>query len=265
MSKRPVAFVTGASRGIGRGIAIELAGCGYDVVGCATSYDPADQETGLAEVKQRAEELGAAFEPVCGDISDLATHKKMLDAAVSRFKEVDLLVNNAGIAPAERADILEATPESFDRVFSVNTRGTFFLAQIIARHMAERKRNDPGAVPRAAIIFISSISSEVSTVSRAEYCMSKAAISGAARVFAHRLAEDGINVYDVRPGITRTDMTAPSRDKYDVLISEGLVPQKRWGEPADVAKVVAALARGDFSYSTGLVVEVSGGMQIRRL
>jgi NAD(P)-dependent dehydrogenase (short-subunit alcohol dehydrogenase family) len=174
-----------------------------------------------------------------------------------------VLVNNAGVAPEKRTDILAITPESYDRVLSVNARGAFFLTQRVAKHMIHQSEAD--AKNKPSIIFISSISVYVSSPSRPEYCISKAALSMAARIFADRLAEHDINVYEVRPGIIQTDMTAPVKEKYDKLIAEGLIPQKRWGYPADVAKAVVSLARGDFSYSTGLVVEVSGGMNIQRL
>ena len=263
MSDRPVAFITGAGRGIGRGIAVELARGGFDIVGCDLVYHPEDTETGLAEVESRVEALGAAFEPAPGDISRLDRHEGLLEIALKRFKRIDVLVNNAGIAPDKRLDILETTPESFDRVLAVNTRGTFFLTQRFARHMMAQERLEAGLAP--SIIFITSISSYTSSPNRAEYCISKAATSLAARMFAHRLAEYGIAAYDIQPGIIETDMTAPVKEKYDRLIREGLVPQGRWGRPEDVARAVLALARGDFRYSTGLVVDVSGGMHIQRL
>jgi len=258
MGSRPVAFVTGAGRGIGRAIALELARGGFDIVGNDLAEEP-----DLPEVKAGVEALGAAFLPAPGDIADLDCHARLLEEAVHRFRRVDVLVNNAGIAPKERLDVLETTPGSFDRVLSVNTRGTFFLAQRFARHMVEQAKMEPDT--RAAIIFISPGSVYMSSPSRAESCMSKAAISQAARIFAHCLADQGVTVFEVQPGIIRTDMTAGVAEKYDALIREGLVPQKRWGRPEDVGRVVCALARGDFEYSTGMVVDVSGGMHIHRL
>ena len=263
MGRRPLAFVTGAARGIGRGIAIELARCGYDVAGCDIRHDPGDQQHGLSEVQTRVEESGAAFLPVVGDIAELGSHQGMLDAVLRRFGAVDVLINNAGVAPSMRRDILETTPESFDRVVGVNARGTFFLTQCFARQLVRQVHE--GTAIRPAIVFITSVSAETSSPSRAEYCISKAAASQAARVFSDRLAEFGINVYEVRPGIIETDMTAPVKEKYDALIAGGLLPQRRWGLPEDVGRAVAALARGDFAYSTGMVVEISGGMNIRRL
>ncbi len=266
---RPVAFVTGASRGIGRGIALELARSGFNVAGNVTRFDPSQRQAGLAEVQVRCEELGASFLPVPGDIALLDGHESMLEAVLYRFGRVDLLVNNAGIAPAPRRDVLEATADSFDRVLAVNTRGAFFLTQRVARWMiarADAARAAGGALPwPPAIVFITSISAVASSPARAEYCVSKAAISQAARVFAERLAPHGITVFEVRPGIIRTDMTAPVAEQYEARLAAGLVPQGRWGLPEDVGRAVAALARGDFAYSTGMVFEVSGGMDIRRV
>jgi len=182
---------------------------------------------------------------------------------MERFGRVDCLINNAGIAPPARLDILETTPESFDRVLSINLRAGFFLTQRAASVMLDLQTKIEGFRP--CIIFITSISADVSSINRAEYCISKAGLSQAATIFAHRLAEYGIQVFEIRPGIIQTDMTLPAREKYDRLIAEGLIPQQRWGMPEDVAKAAAALAKGEFAYSTGAVIEVSGGMNIRRL
>lgn len=258
-----IALVTGASRGIGRGIAIELAKEGFDVAGNGVKFDPQDKSKGLFEVQDRVEGLKAAFLPIQGDISELADHEKILGLCLKRFGRIDVLVNNAGIAARKRVDILETAPETYDRVMAVNARGVFFLAQRVSRQMIEQVKKGEALNP--CIIFISSISAEVSSPLRAEYCISKAALSQMARLFADRLAEFGINVYEVRPGIIQTDMTASVKDKYDKLITEGLIPQQRWGYPEDVARAVAALAKGYFSYSTGMVIEVSGGLNIRRL
>lgn len=263
MDRRPVAFITGASRGIGRGIAIELAKSGYDIAGNSRVASATNAESGILEVQKRIEELGARFVAIQGDISRLEDHQKMLSEVLDRFSGVDLLVNNAGVAPEKRLDVLEATADSFDRVLSINLRGPFFLTRLVARQMIEQVTKNPSRKP--SIIFITSVSAHLSSPSRADYCISKSGLSMAAAVFADRLSEHGINVYEVRPGIIKTDMTAPVHGKYDGLINEGLVPQNRWGLPEDVGKAVAALARGCFEYSTGLVVEVSGGMNIRRL
>ena len=263
MSERPCGLVTGASRGIGRAIAIALAREGYDIVGNATTYDPDHRARGLAETQTRCEEVGAAFLPVAADIADLAAHEDLLASAVDRFGRLDLLVNNAGLAPRERLDYLETTAESFDRVVAVNLRGTFFLTQRVSRHLVEQV--DRGHAIRPAIVFITSISADTSSPSRAEYCVSKAGLSQLARLCAHRLAPHGIAVYEVRPGLIATDMTAAVKQKYDALIATGAVPQERWGRPEDVGRAVAALARGDFAYSTGGIFEVSGGMNVKRL
>jgi 3-oxoacyl-[acyl-carrier protein] reductase len=263
MKKKPVAFITGAGRGIGRGIAIELAKNGFDIAGNDIIFEPDNKESGLFEVKEKVEELNAVFLPVHGDVAFLRDHSKMLDEVLLRFDRIDLFVNNAGVAPERRMDILETTPQSFDRVFSINARGAFFLTQKIANQLIKQVKENPELSP--SIIFISSISASVSSPSRAEYCISKAALSQAATLFADKLAEYRINVYEIRPGIIRTEMTAPVKEKYDQLIADGLVPQRRWGFPEDVGKAVAALAKGYFPYSTGLVIEVSGGMNIRSL
>ena len=263
VKENSVAVVTGAGQGIGRGISLELAKNGFDIVGVDVFFKPSNKQIGLFEVKERVEKLGSDFLPIQGDVSSLKDHELILEQALDRFGKVDVLVNNAGIAPEKRLDILETTPESYDRLLSVNARGPFFLTQKIAQQMVKQVEQNPGLKP--CIVFITSISAYVSSLSRAEYCVSKAALSQAARIFADRLSEFGINVYEVRPGIIQTDMTAAVRNKYDKLIDKGLVPQKRWGLPEDVGKAVASLAKGDFGYSTGLVIEVSGGMNIQRL
>jgi 3-oxoacyl-[acyl-carrier protein] reductase len=260
---RPVAWITGASRGIGRGIAIELARQGYDIAGNSRAFDSTNRTSGLFEVKERIAELGATFLPLQGDVAVLEDHERMLGAILETFGQLNLLVNNAGVAPEQRLDILETTPASFDRVLSINLRGTFFLTQRIAAQMIAQKQRDGEAT--ASIVFITSVSAYKSSPSRAEYCLSKAGLSMAAAIFADRLSEFGINVYEVRPGIIKTDMTAAVEEKYDRLIDGGLIPQQRWGTPEDVGKAVVALASGAFGYSTGLVVEVSGGLNISRL
>jgi 3-oxoacyl-[acyl-carrier protein] reductase len=262
-AKRPVALVTGAGQGIGRGIALELARQGFDVAGLDIRYDPDERSKGLFEVKARVRRLGRRFLPIPCDVADLAAHDGAVDAVLAEFGRLDVLVNNAGVAPERRRDILETTPASFDRVMGVNARGTFFLTQKVARRMAARTAREDAVPP--SIIFITSISAVTSSTARAEYCVSKAALSMAATLFADALAPYGISVFEVRPGIIATDMTAPVKARYDRLIASGLVPQGRWGLPEDVGRAVAALARGDFGFSTGAVVEVSGGMNIRRL
>lgn len=260
---RRIAFITGASRGIGRGIAVELARRGYDIAGASRILDADNSSSGIFEVKQRVEELGAGFLPVQGDVSALEDHDRMVESIIDHFGRIDLLVNNAGVAPEKRLDLLETTTASFDRVLSINLRGPFFLTQRVAARMIAQVKNAFEIKPK--IVFITSVSAYMSSRSRAEYCVSKSGLSMAAAVFADRLSEFGINVYEVRPGIIKTDMTAAVQDKYDSLIEQGLIPQGRWGLPEDVGRAVAALVSGEFEYSTGTVIEVSGGMNIRRL
>lgn len=260
---KAVAFVTGASRGIGRGIAIELARNGFDIAAAATKADPEERQKGLYEVKSRVEECGVCFLPVAGDISSREDHARMVDEALAAFGAIDVLVNNAGVAPLERLDVLDTTEESFDRLMHINLRGPFFFTQDVAIRMIEQVQE--GRAFRPCIVFITSISSDTASPNRAEYCISKAGLSMAAQNFAVRLAEYGINVYDVRPGIIETDMTAGVRAKYDKLISEGLLLQRRWGTPQDVGKAVAALAQGYFDYATGAVIEIGGGFSVKRL
>lgn len=257
------AFVTGAGRGIGRGIALELARHGYDIVAAATSADPANTTKGVYEVKARIEELGQNCLPVAGDIARLEDHAAMLAAALARFGAIDVLVNNAGVAPLKRVDMLECPPESYDRVMGINLRGPFFFTQAVARQMIRQVQE--GAARTPMIIFITSISANTASPLRAEYCISKAGLSMTAQSYAVRLAEFGINVYEVQPGIIETDMTSAVHDKYDRLIAEGLLLQKRWGTPEDVGRAVAAFAEGYFCYATGTAVEVGGGFGIKRL
>ncbi len=263
LGDKPVVLITGAGQGIGRGIALELAQEGFNIAGCDIIYEPDNKKSGLFEVQLKARQSGVEFLPIKGDVACLDDHGKILHEVLKKFERIDILVNNVGVAPKVRADVLETAPESFDRVLGVNLRGAFFLTQKIAGEMICQLKSNPDA--RHAIIFISSVSAAISSSLRAEYCISKAGLSMAAKVFADRLAEVGINVYEIRPGIIQTDMTAPVRERYDKLIAEGLVLQRRWGFPADVGKAVVALAKGYFPYSTGLVLEVSGGMNIQRL
>ncbi|GMW02886.1 MAG: beta-ketoacyl-ACP reductase [Candidatus Hydrogenedentota bacterium] len=259
----PVALVTGAGRGIGRGVALELARHGFDIVGCATKADPTNLESGLFEVKPLVESMGRSFHPVAGDISQRADHAAMIQSAIGRFGGIDVLVNNAGVAPLVRADILDTGEESYDRVMGINLRGPFFFTQAVAKQMIHQRLD--GRPHANSIVFITSISSHTASPNRVEYCISKAGLSMAAQTFAVRLAEFGINVYDVRPGVTATDMTAAVQEKYDKLIAEGLLLQPRWGTPEDVGRACAALASGYFAYSTGSVIEVGGGFSVHRL
>ena len=261
--RKPVAMITGASRGIGRGIAIELAKQGYDIIGTATKLTADDREKGLFEVKDRVESYAVNFVPVAGDIADAEARKRLLREAFSAFGRIDVLVNNAGVGLLKRLDILETTEESYDRVMNINLKGPFFLTQAVANQMIRQVKQGTEYAP--SIIFITSISSHTASPNRAEYCVSKAGLSMTAQNFAVRLAEFGINVYDIRPGIISTDMTAAVTEKYDKLIEEGLLLQKRWGTPEDVGKAVAALAEGYFEYATGAVIELGGGFGVLRL
>jgi 3-oxoacyl-[acyl-carrier protein] reductase len=262
-NQRKVAFVTGVSRGIGRGIAIELAKRGFDIGGNSRTVDPSQTETGILEVSKRVAELGARFLALEGDVARLDDHARILDRTLAEYGRIDVFVNNAGVAPEKRVDVLEMTPESFDRVLSINLRGSVFFTQRVARQMIEQVKASPETT--ASIVFVTSVSAYMSSPSRAEYCISKAGLSHAAAIFADRLSEFGVNVYEVRPGIIQTDMTSAVQEKYDKLIAEGLIPQRRWGFPEDVGRAVGALVSGDFSYSSGTVLEVSGGMNLRRL
>jgi len=258
MTTRRTALVTGAARGIGKAIALELARRGFDVA--VNDIVPSDQ---TAAVLADFAGLGGRAIYLRADISQRQDRVALVDRLHSEFDRLDLLVNNAGIAPRKRLDLLEATEESFDEVLAVNLKGPYFLTQLVARWMVERKQTSPDYQPR--IVNISSISAYTSSPARGEYCISKAGVSMMTRLYADRLAEHGIGVYEIRPGIIQTDMTAPVREKYDKLIAEGLTPIKRWGEPQDIALAVAAIAEGSLPFSTGEVINVDGGFHLRRL
>jgi NAD(P)-dependent dehydrogenase (short-subunit alcohol dehydrogenase family) len=253
---RPVAIVTGASRGIGRAIAIELARLGFDLL--LNRAQPAPAET-----QNQVEALGARCEFVSGDIGLAKNRKKIVDVAKNKFGRTDFLVNNAGVAPLKRMDILEATEESFDRVIGINLKGPYFLTQLVANWMIEQKKQYPARPYR--IVNIGSISAYTSSPSRGEYCVSKAGVSMMTKLYADRLAEYNIGVFEISPGIVETDMTSAVKDKYDKLIAEGLTPIRRWGRPEDVAKAVVAIAEGRLDFSTGTVINVDGGFHLRRL
>ncbi len=259
MNDKPVAVITGASRGIGRSIAIALAAEGYDIAAIARSVDSAGMENLGPEVEKK----GGQFFPIGLDISCTACHKEVVMNILERYGRIDVLINNAGVSPLQRDDILIMTEESYDRVMNINLKGPVFFAQKIAKEMIWLKPQLNNYNP--VIVFITSVSSMRSSTNRAEYCISKAGLSMASTVFADRLSKDGILVFEVRPGIIQTDMTAKIKDKYDKLISEGLVPQKRWGFPDDIGKAVASISRGDWNFSTGMVFEISGGLNISKL
>lgn len=254
----PVAMVTGGSRGIGRGITERLLHDGYQVSILATRPAPDDV---LAPLRELGDVSYTA-----GSIADPADHRRYLDDTLDAFGRVDLLVNNAGVAPSVRSDVLEATTDEFDRVLSINLRGPYFLTQLVANAMiAQRGPEVPTDAPCGTVVNVSSISATVVSTNRGEYCVSKAGVAMATQVWAARLAPEGIVVYEVRPGVIATDMTAGVKDKYDGLFANGLAPMPRWGTPADVAGAVAVLASGQMPYSTGDVIVVGGGMQIPRL
>ena len=259
MNRKPVAVITGASRGIGRAVAIALAGEGFDIAAIARSVD----SEGMEILGPEVEKHGGQFFPTGLDISCLKCHKEVVSNILDRYGRIDFLVNNAGVAPLQRKDLLEMTEESYDRVMNINLRGPIFFAQKVAREMIWMK--DQVSPYKPAIIFITSVSSVLSSVDRAEYCVSKAGLSMATTVFADRLSKEGILVCEVRPGIVQTDMTIKAKDKYTRLIDDGFVPQKRWGIPEDIGKAVASIARGDWDFSTGMVFEISGGLNIHKL
>jgi len=252
------ALVTGAGRGIGLGIAMALAQEGFDVA--VMDIHP-DKVVLPALTELRAQGIEVLY---CrADVTDPEARAAALDAVRDRFGGLNVLVNNAGVAPRVRADILEATEESYEWVMGINLQGPYFLTQTAANWMIAQKQKD--ADFQGCIINISSISATVASPSRGEYCISKAGVSMATQLWATRLGEFDIPVYEIRPGVIKTAMTATVQDKYDRLIGEGLMVQARWGFPDDIGRAAAALARGDFAYSTGQVIMVDGGLTIPRL
>ena len=260
---KPLAVITGANRGIGKAIAVRLAKTGYNIAALSRSINSAESSESTTELDTLITDVGAQFKPYTLDVSKVDMHQDIVDAVMNDFGRIDLLVNNAGVAPLHRTDILEATTESYDRVMGINLRGPYFFTQKIAGIMIKLLDEIENYLPK--IIFISSVSAVMSSTNRGEYCISKAGLSMASQLFADRLSNCGIKVYELRPGVTMTDMTAPVKEKYDKMIEEGLIPQQRWGYPEDIAKTVVSIAEGNFDYSTGMVFEVSGGMNIRRL
>lgn len=259
MNSKPVAIITGASRGIGRAISLALASGGYDIAAIARTPD----SECMLSLQPETEGLGAQFFPVGLDVAHTDRHDEVISSILERYGRIDILVNNAGIAPIERKDLLDMDEESYDRVLNVNLRGPVFLARSVAREMIWMKEKVKDYRP--SIMFVTSFLTYTSFTHAAEVCVSKAGLSMAAQVFADRLAEEGINVYEIRPGLIETELTTRGKYKFDKLVAEGLIPQKRWGTPGDVAKAVASLARGDWAYSAGTIFEVSGGMNIRSI
>jgi NAD(P)-dependent dehydrogenase (short-subunit alcohol dehydrogenase family) len=255
---KKVALITGGSRGIGYGIAEHLARAGFDL-----AINGVRPEEAAREALDKLRALGAEVIYCPGDVASREARTEMLDKARGYFGQLNVLVNNAGVAPKERRDILEATEESFQHVLMTNLQGAYFLTQAAANWMIQQRAEGPDFT--GCIVNVSSISTTVASVNRGEYCVAKAGLSMATQLFAARLGEYDIPVYEVRPGLIRTDMTAGVTDKYDKLIDDGLCVQKRWGYPDDVGRAVAALARGDFPYSTGQVILVDGGLTLPRL
>lgn len=255
---KPVAFITGGSRGIGFGCAEHLARAGFDL-----AINGMRAEDQVADSMEQFKAHGADVLYCQGDIGSTDAHRAMLDGIRAHYGRLNVLVNNAGVAPKERKDILEATEESFDYVVGTNLKGPYFLTQAVANWMIGQKKKMPEAF--FAIVNVGSISATVASVNRGEYCVAKAGIGMMTLLFAARLGEYDIPVYEVRPGVTKTDMTAGVSEKYDRLIADGLCVTRRWGFPQDVARAVTALARGDFPYSTGQAIYVDGGLTLPRL
>jgi 3-oxoacyl-[acyl-carrier protein] reductase len=254
---RPVALVTGASRGIGRGIAVALAGAGHDVV---VNY--VHNRTAATEAADAVSAAGGTAHLVQADIALAEDRARLVEEAYAAAGRLDVLVNNAGVAPDVRADLLDATEASFDRVLGINLRGPYFLTQLVARRMIEHLRSStPAKAPK--IVTISSMSAYTASVNRGDYCVAKAGLAMLTTLFAARLAEHGIGVYEIRPGIIDTDMTGPVRGRYDQLIQDGVTPIRRWGTPADVGRAVVAVATDLLPFSTGEVINVDGGFHLR--
>jgi len=258
-----VVLVTGGSRGLGRGIACRLAADGHSVaVNYVHNADAAAQTVRMCEAARNSP--GQRFVGVQGDVSVREQRQALLEQTLERCERLDALVNNAGMAPRVRADITEASEESFEEVLRVNLQGPYFLTQAVVRYWLGEKPQPrlPGGFK---VVFVTSISAHTASVNRGEYCISKAGLSMAAQLWAVRLAEEGIQVVELRPGVMETDMTRGVREKYDRLISEGLVPERRWGTGEDVGAAAAAVIRGDLPFATGSIIDVDGGLHLRRL
>ena len=254
---RPVALVTGASRGIGRGVALALGGIGHDV---AVNY--VRDEAAAKEVCESLAASGVRGHPVRADIAVTDDRARLVDEVYDAFGRLDLLVNNAGVAPKVRADILEGGEESCDRMVNINLKGPYFLTQLVAKRMADAVKQGK---PPGKIVTITSVSVYTASTNRGDYCVAKSGLAMMTKLYAVRLAEFGINVYEIRPGVIETDMTGPVKEKYDKMIAEGLTPIVRWGKPDDVARAVVAVSTDAFPFSTGEVINVDGGFHLRRL
>ncbi|WP_218510975.1 3-ketoacyl-ACP reductase [Variovorax sp. dw_308] len=253
---KKTAIVSGASRGIGRATALALAAEGFDIAALAWK----DGEK-LEQLKADILATGRHCQVYEIDIADRASHQPFVDAVVAEFGEIHCMVNNAGVSVMQRGDLLDVSEESYDRCFDTNTRGTFFLSQAVARHMVAQQRKDD--IYRS-MVFVTSSNAAAATVERGEYCMSKIALHMASRLFAMRLAPLGIGVFEVQPGLILTEMTAPSKPKYDALIANGMTIEPRWGMPEDVARVIRTMAAGLLPYTVAQEVRVDGGLLIQR-
>ena len=259
----PVVLVTGSSRGLGRGVAELLAGAGFSVAIHYASNRAAAAEAAEA-CRRLATQSEQRFELVAGDIGKAADRQALFDSVLNAYGRLDALVNNAGIAPRLRADVTEASEEIFDEVLAINLKGPYFLSQLAARYWLAH----PGAARLAGgykLIFVTSISATTASVNRGEYCISKAGLAMAAQLWAVRLAEAGVQVIELRPGIMATDMTAGVKEKYDALLATGLVPQRRWGTPHDVGLAVKSILLDHFPFTTGDAINLDGGFHLRRL
>jgi 3-oxoacyl-[acyl-carrier protein] reductase len=261
MNNRPVSLVTGAGRGIGRGIAVELAKLGHAVV---VNY--AGNAVAAEECLRFVREAGGDGITAQADVSVSTDRERLVQETLGAYGRIDMLVNNAGVAPSVRADLLEAGEESFDRLINVNLKGPYFLTQLVARRMIEQiRRGDVIAFGLPRIVTITSVSVYTASVNRGDYCLAKAGLAMMTALYAARLAEFGVNVYELRPGVIATDMTEGVKEKYDRMIEQGAWPIRRWGQPEDIGRAVAAIARGDFPYSTGEVINIDGGFHLRTL
>jgi len=258
---RATALVTGAGRGIGRGIAIELGRLGFHV---AVNY--AGNADAAAECIALVKDAGGDAFAIKADIASAEDRARLVDETIAGLGRIDVLVNNAGVAPNVRADLLDASEESFDRLIAINLKGPYFLTQAFAKHMIDQTKADnigPFGPPR--IVTVTSVSAYTASINRGDYCVSKAGLGMMTALYAARLAEYGINVYEIRPGVIATDMTTGVKGKYDSLIESGAWPIRRWGEPSDIGRAIAAISRGDLPYSTGEVINIDGGFHLRTL
>ncbi|MFZ4286222.1 3-ketoacyl-ACP reductase [Variovorax sp. HJSM1_2] len=257
-TSRRVAAITGAAGGIGRGIAANLFGRGFDIVACDRAFD-ADARDALGQLASQAQ---ARLAFVSADLAALTDFAPLVEQIHGAFDRIDCLVNNAGVSVKSRGDLLDVAMDSYDQNFAVNTRAAFFLTQAVTRRMlAEQKQSAEGA---RSVVFISSSNAVIAAIDRGEYSMSKASVSMMSKLFALRLAPHGIAVYEVRPGLIETPMTAVAQTRFDQMLADGFTPINRWGQPQDVGRAVAALAAGELPFSTGVAVQIDGGMHIHQ-